>query len=75
MLAELKQMREEQEQRWKGQERRWEENQRQLNALIESIQKVDHRIDRTVGALGARWGISTETAFGCAQTGGGNVPE
>lgn len=60
---------EEQKLRWEKQEQRWEENQRQLNALIESIQKVDHRIDRTIGALGSRWGASTEAAFRNALAG------
>jgi hypothetical protein len=51
-------------------ERRWEENQRQIRALMEEIQRqgkeiqrVDRRIEQTVGALGARWGIMSEDAF------------
>ncbi|MCS7248668.1 MAG: DUF3782 domain-containing protein [Anaerolineales bacterium] len=44
-------------------ERRWEENQRVIRELLEQIRRVDRRIDRTIGALGARWGISTEASF------------
>ncbi len=44
------------------QERRWQE-------LIGEIKKVDHRIDRTIGALGSRWGTSTEAAFRNALAG------
>ncbi len=66
---ELRALREEQERRWQEQQKRWEENQRRLDAMIEAIQKVDHRIDRTIGALGARWGTSTEKAFRDALAG------
>ncbi|MEJ5241237.1 MAG: DUF3782 domain-containing protein [Anaerolineales bacterium] len=59
----------EQQQRWEEQQKRWEENQRQLNALIEEIKKVDHRIDTTLGAIGARWGASSEAAFRNALAG------
>ncbi len=60
---------EEERRRWDEQQKRWEENQRQLNALIEEIKNVDHRIDTTIGALGARWGVSSEAAFRNALAG------
>jgi len=67
---ELRAMREESERRWQEQARKWEEqnqkwkeNQKQIWALIEEIRRVDHRIDRTIGALGARWGLSSEASF------------
>ncbi|MCS6906625.1 MAG: DUF3782 domain-containing protein [Anaerolineales bacterium] len=44
-------------------QRRWEENQSQIRALLEEIKRLDHRIDRTLGAIGARWGVSTENSF------------
>ncbi|MBO9367802.1 MAG: DUF3782 domain-containing protein, partial [Chloroflexi bacterium] len=74
---ELRRYMEENEQRWEENERRWEENQQQIRALIKElqrqgeelerqgkeIQRVDRRIDRTISALGARWGIMSENAF------------
>ncbi|MCS7248322.1 MAG: DUF3782 domain-containing protein [Anaerolineales bacterium] len=69
-LAELRAMREESERKWaenlrkwEENDRRWEENQRQLRTILEQIEKVDHRIDRTIGALGARWGVASEVSF------------
>jgi hypothetical protein len=60
----------ENEERWKQNERRWEENQQQIRALIgelqrqgKGLQRVHRRIDQTIGALGARWGMMSENAF------------
>jgi hypothetical protein len=54
---------EENQRRWEEDKRRWEENQQQIRALIEGLQRVDRRIDQTISALGARWGIMSEDAF------------
>ena len=54
---------EEDRRRWEENKRRWEENQQQIRALIEGLQRVDRRIDQTISALGARWGIMSENAF------------
>lgn len=43
--------------------RRFEEHQKRFEEMLNEIRRVDRRIDRTIGALGARWGISTEHAF------------
>jgi hypothetical protein len=67
----------ENEERWKQNERRWEENQQQIRVLLEELQRmgqeiqrqgkglqrVHRRIDQTIGALGARWGMMSENAF------------
>ncbi|MCS7248387.1 MAG: DUF3782 domain-containing protein [Anaerolineales bacterium] len=60
---EMRAMREESERRWQENQRKWEENQQVIRELLEQIRHVDRRIDRTIGALGARWGVSTETSF------------
>ncbi|RCK72392.1 MAG: hypothetical protein ANABAC_2059 [Anaerolineae bacterium] len=71
---ELRALREESERRWQESqkrfevmreesERKWAESQKQFYALLEKIEKLDHRLDRTIGALGARWGVSSESAF------------
>jgi len=56
LLAELRQDREAQEEKWKAQEKKWDENQSTINRLIT-------RIDSSIGALGARWGIRSEQSF------------
>ena len=52
-----------QEKKWEAQEKKWEENQKVINEILVSIKAVDRRIDSTIGALGARWGLQTEGAF------------
>jgi hypothetical protein len=77
VLDEIRQSREELRRYMEENEQRWEENQQQIRALIKElqrqgeelerqgkeIQRVDRRIDRTISALGARWGIMSENAF------------
>ena len=72
------QLKEESERKWQElkeeSDRRWEESQRQWRelkqesdqrweTLLKEIHRVDKRIDRTIGALGARWGENSEKAF------------
>jgi hypothetical protein len=52
-----------QEKKWEAQEKKWEENQKVITEMLASIKAVDRRIDSTIGALGARWGLQTEGAF------------
>lgn len=56
-------IRKESERRWEENERRWEENQEEIRKLIKKIEQVDHRIDQTIGAIGARWGAASESSF------------
>lgn len=57
----------EQNQRWeeytREQNQRWEENRREFDRVHEEIMALARKHDRTVGALGARWGLSSEKAF------------
>ncbi len=62
-LDELKRDREINEKKWEAQDKRWEKNQKVINEMLASIKKVDGRIDSTIGALGARWGLHSEGAF------------
>ncbi len=61
------------EQRWeeehKEQNRKREANQEELNRLHEEVMAMVQRHDRTVAALGARWGTSSEAAFRNALAG------
>jgi len=60
ILNELAREREEQNHKWDEQKaedkRKWEESNRRFNA-------VNSRIDRSIDALGARWGTQSEQAF------------
>jgi hypothetical protein len=49
--------------RFEKHDRRFEKHDRRFEELLKEIRRVDRRIDRTIGALGARWGVSTEHAF------------
>ncbi len=48
---------------WKEQNRRWEKNQQTIERMFGELQKTNRRIDQSVGALGARWGLHSEEAF------------
>ena len=55
--------REEQARKWEEQNRKWEANQEELRRLHEEIMAQAHKYDRSIGALGARWGTQSEKAF------------
>jgi hypothetical protein len=61
---ELRQMREESERKWqeskKESERKWQESKEESDR---KWQLLDKKIESKFGAIGARWGISSETAF------------
>lgn len=53
----------EQNLKWEEQNRKWDENQAELKRLHEEIMAQAKKFDRSIGALGARWGIQSEKAF------------
>lgn len=76
--AELRLMREESERRFKEQreetqlqlkvqreesERQFKEHREEFNRVHEEIMAMTRKFDRTVGALGSRWGLCSEKAF------------
>jgi len=67
--AELQALREEQNRKWEEQNRKWEANQAELKGLHEESLALGKRIDRSIGALGARWGLRSEKAFRDALAG------
>ncbi len=80
VLAELRRDREEQARKWDEhnrkwdedkaeQARKWEANQEELRRLHQEIMAQASRHDRSIGALGARWGIQSEAAFRNALAG------
>jgi hypothetical protein len=45
--------------RWENNDRQWEENRQEHREMRKDIK----RLDQTVGAVGARWGVHTEATF------------
>ncbi|MEA3640868.1 MAG: DUF3782 domain-containing protein [Lamprobacter sp.] len=60
---------EEHNRKWEEQNRKWEANQAELKGLHEESLALGKRIDRSIGALGARWGLRSEKAFRDALAG------
>jgi hypothetical protein len=64
---------EEQNHKWEEnreeQNRKWEENQQELLRLHEEIMAQAKKHDRSIGALGSRWGLQSEKAFRDALAG------
>ncbi|WP_028325365.1 PD-(D/E)XK nuclease family protein [Desulfatirhabdium butyrativorans] len=66
----------EQQNRWDEQQKRWEEqkehwriNHEQFNMVHQEIMAQARKFDRSIGALGARWGLRSEKAFRDALAG------
>ncbi len=55
--------------KWDEQNRKWDANQLELKRLHEEVMAVSTKIDRTIGGLGARWGMQSERAFRNALAG------
>ncbi len=64
---------EQQAEKWKEQDKKWWENQKVIQQTQESLvgldKKIDRQHDRTLGALGARWGLYAEESFRRAMQG------
>jgi hypothetical protein len=61
--AELAVMREEQNRKWDEQNRKWEANQVELKGLHEEVMAIARKHERSIGALGSRWGLQSERSF------------
>ena len=42
---------------------RWKENQKVIEKMLASVEALSKKHDSTIGALGARWGLHSESAF------------
>ena len=64
---------EEQNQKWKEQNRKWDahqaENREEFQRVHEEIMAQAKKFDRSIGALGSRWGMQSEAAFRNALAG------
>jgi hypothetical protein len=52
-----------QDKKWEAQDEKWEENQKVINQMLADISLQNRKYDSTIGALGARWGLHSESAF------------
>jgi hypothetical protein len=59
----------EQHSKWEEQNRKWEANQEELRRLHEEAMAQARKHDRSIGALGSRWGLQSEKAFRDALAG------
>ncbi len=59
----------EQNRKWDEQNRKWEESGQRFDRLHEEIMAQAKKHDRSIGALGARWGMQSEKAFRNALAG------
>ncbi|MGF1612902.1 MAG: PD-(D/E)XK nuclease family protein [Gammaproteobacteria bacterium] len=69
LYEQLNRDREDQNRKWEEQNRKWEANQEELRRLHEEIMAQAKKYDRSIGALGARWGLQSENAFRDALAG------
>ena len=76
ILGELRRDREEQSRKWEEQNRKWEEQNRkwedvkhEFDRMHEAIMAVAKKQERSITALGARWGIKSESSFRNALVG------
>lgn len=74
VLEELKRDREENQKKWeenqkkldeqqKASNKKWEEHQKVIEEMLASIKRIELKHESSIGALGARWGLMSESAF------------
>jgi hypothetical protein len=54
---------EEQTQKWNEQDRKWHETQEEFKGVHEEIKAMMAKQDRSISAIGARWGVQPEASF------------
>ncbi len=59
----------EQNRKWDEQNRKWEDVKQEFDRMHEAIMAVAKKQDRSITALGARWGIKSESSFRNALVG------
>ena len=59
----------EQNRKWDEQNRKWDESGQRFDRLHEEIMALAKKHDRSIGALGSRWGLQSEAAFRNALAG------
>ncbi len=67
--AERERDREEQNRKWEEQNHKWDESRKEFDQVHEEIMAQAKKFDRSIGALGSRWGTQSEAAFRNALAG------
>ena len=60
---ESKEFRELSEQRWQEDQEKWQEHHRTNQEMLTEIKDIKTKHEASIGALGARWGLQSESAF------------
>lgn len=63
IMLEIQKDREEQNKKWEEQNKKWEENQKIIRGMFEELKILNKKHDHSIGALGARWGLQSESSF------------
>jgi hypothetical protein len=69
LMNELAADRESQRRHWDEQERKWEEQNRKWDETLQEIRSVKLKQEQSIGAIGARWGVASESSFRAALQG------
>jgi len=59
----------EDQRKWDEQNRKWDESRKEFDRVHEEIMAQSKKLDRSIGALGARWGMQSERSFRQALAG------
>ena len=60
---EYKESRELSDQRWQEDQEKWQQNQQTIQDMLAEIKQIKTKQEASIGALGARWGLQSESAF------------
>ncbi|WP_124977412.1 PD-(D/E)XK nuclease family protein [Aphanothece sacrum] len=63
IFARLDRQQEESDRKWEEQNRKWNEQNRKWEETQAEIRAMNRKHDSTIGALGARWGLHSESSF------------
>lgn len=63
LLEELRKDREEQNEKWREQNRKWDEQNKKWEENQKVLIGLHRKHENTLGALGARWGLRSESSF------------
>lgn len=63
MLGELRRDREAQTRKWEEQNRKWESQDEKWGNVHKEIMAMAQKHERSIGALGSRWGMQAESSF------------
>jgi hypothetical protein len=69
ILEQMERERQEQSRKWDEQAQKWHEQARLWHEQLAEIRRLNKKYDSTIGALGARWGLSSEASFRNALSG------